>query len=263
MPRIYLLARPQFTGAHEALLRDILPPGEAIWHEREGVTPAERLVEFAGRVCYLSFGNAQSGRTNAEYIGNLLRNGHDSVLEHAAWTFALSGVSRAFTHQLVRHRIGFSFSQLSQQYHDETEAKFVRPAEIAGVPASLAIWERTVAQIQAAYRELAAELRRAEGEEPDREARRALRSAARSILPNATETVIVVTANARAVRHFLSLRGAIQGDSEMRSVSALLLDALRPEAPALFADFVTDYPEDGLPLVRRLAIDSAPSHPKK
>jgi thymidylate synthase (FAD) len=76
-----------------------------------------------------------------------------------------------------------------------------------------------------------------------------LRSAARSVLPNASETVIVATINARALRHFLKVRGGIVGDAEMRSVSAALLETLRPEGPALFFDFQVEYPEDGLPLV--------------
>ena len=78
---------------------------------------------------------------------------------------------------------------------------------------------------------------------------RALRSAARSVLPNATETTIVVTANARALRHFFKLRGGIVGDAEMRCVSAALLDMIRPEAPALFSDFSVEDRPDGLPLV--------------
>ena len=252
MARVYLLARPLFTDAYRALLQDALPPEEARWAEDEGITPAERLVEFAGRVCYMSFGSAQSGRTNAEYIRNLIRNGHESVLEHAGWTFALAGVSRAFTHQLVRHRPGFSYSQLSQQYHDEIGARFVRPVELDASPAAAETWERTIAQAQEAYRKLIAELSMAGPASLGREARRALRSAARSILPNAIESIIVVTANARAIRHFLSVRGGVLGDSEMRTVSAALLDALRPEAPALFADFIVEYPQDGLPLVRRV-----------
>lgn len=251
MPRVYLLARPLFTDAHLEFLRDSLPPEEAHWLEDDGVTPADRLVEFAGRVCYMSFGRAQSERTNADYIRNLIRNGHESVLEHAVWTFALAGVSRAFTHQFVRHRVGFSYSQLSQQYHDESAARFVRPVELDAHPTAVAIWEHAIAETQEAYTKLVANL---QGTKMGREARRALRSAARSVLPNATESIVVTTANARAIRHFLKVRGAIVGDSEMRAVSAALIDALRPEAPALFADFIVEYPGDGLPLVRNIAV---------
>lgn len=86
------------------------------------------------------------------------------------------------------------------------------------------------------------------------ETRRALRSAARSVLPNALESIIVVTANARAIRHFLKVRGGIEGDPEMRLVAAALLDTLRPEAPALFADFVMSDPGDNLPLISQVSL---------
>jgi thymidylate synthase (FAD) len=84
----------------------------------------------------------------------------------------------------------------------------------------------------------------------DREKRRALRSAARSVLPNATATVIVVTANARAIRHFLKVRGQIEGDAEMREVCAALLQAVGPDAPAIFGDFVVEKLADDTPIVR-------------
>jgi thymidylate synthase (FAD) len=86
------------------------------------------------------------------------------------------------------------------------------------------------------------------------ETRRALRSAARSVLPNAIESIVVATANARAIRHFLKLRGGIEGDPEMRLVAATLLNTLRPEGPALFADFLVSYPDDNLPLVSQVPL---------
>src|SRR5208282_5230463 len=125
-PRAYVLARPCFDQAYESFLGDYLPAEQATWRETMCATAAERVVEFAGRVCYMSFGPRQSDKSNRDYIHNLIRNGHESVLEHAVWTIAVCGISRAFSHQLVRHRVGFGFSQLSQQYHDESEARFVR-----------------------------------------------------------------------------------------------------------------------------------------
>src|SRR5690606_12172995 len=91
-------------------------------------TDAEALIEFAGRGCYQSWGNP-SGKTNREYVQHLCRQGHFSVLEHANITVAIRGVSRAFTHELVRHR-HFSYSQLSQRFVDESEARFVIPPAI-------------------------------------------------------------------------------------------------------------------------------------
>src|SRR5689334_13364185 len=116
-PHVYLISSPRFKIAE---FNRFLAAERLQWKRTPHSAPAEELVEVSGRICYLSFGALQSPRSNREYIQNLIDREHESVLEHASWTFLLTGVSRAFTHQLVRHRVGFSFSQLSQQYHDET-----------------------------------------------------------------------------------------------------------------------------------------------
>jgi thymidylate synthase (FAD) len=257
-PRIYLIGRPTFDPRYQDFLNDFLATEDASWKTTNTATPAERLVEFAGRVCYMSFGSRQSARTNAEYISNLILNGHESVLEHAVWSFVISGISRSFTHQLVRHRVGFSFSQLSQQYHDESEARFVRPVQLNAVPEAAAIWDKAIGETRTAYIKVLRMLETAShalSGQSRREAMRALRSVARSVLPNATETAIVVTANARALRHFFKIRGDIVGDVEMRCVAATLLELLRPEGPALFSDFRVEQFADGLPLVSHRPIE--------
>lgn len=248
--KIYLIGRPSFdVEAFFAFLRN----QDLTWNRTRGVTEAEEIVEVCGRICYMSFGRQQSPRGNGEYIQNLIRQGHESVLEHVAWTFLLAGVSRAFTHQLVRHRTGFSFSQLSQQYHDEREADFVQPPELAQFPEALAAWQSAMFAAKRAYRTIQDSLQNIEAEPQWRslkkEARRAIRSAARSVLPNATESKIMVTANARALRHFLRVRGSIPGDLEMRQVAAELLRHLAEEAPSLFTDFSKEYMTDGTPIV--------------
>lgn len=170
------------------------------------------------------------------------------------WTFLIAGVSRAFTHQLVRHRPGFAYSQLSQQYHNETDATFVQPAHLEHLPRALELWKKTVEASKSAYTEILSALseeKESEAQFLPKELRRAIRSAARSVLPNATETKIVVTANARALRHFLTVRGAILGDVEMRLVSSALFSILNREAPSLFSDFKSIVYEDGLPIVNR------------
>ncbi len=250
--RLFILARPQFDSGYREFLDEYLPDGSAAWRETPRATAAERVVEFAGRVCYMSFGPRQSAKSNREYIHNLIRNGHESVLEHAVWTIAMCGISRAFSHQLVRHRVGFAFSQLSQQYHDESESRFVRPAGIDQAPAAAKTWTRAIEAAQTSYREILSALdQAAAAAEPGArsELTRALRSAARSVLPNARETALVATVNARALRNFLKVRGAIVGDAEMRCVAAALLELVRPEGPALFEDFTTETLPDGLPFV--------------
>lgn len=248
--RIYLVARPHLDlGALSAFLE-----GEGTtWRRTPETSDPEGIVELAGRVCYMSFGDNQSRRTNHEYIQNLLMMGHESVLEHAAWTFLLSGVSRAFTHQLVRHRVGFAFSQLSQQYHDESETEVVEPAHLRESPEAWQAWSRATQAAKEAYKTITRSLQQLEQNSHRglrrKELQRAIRSAARSVLPNAAETKIVVTANARAIRHFMKVRGTIPGDTEMREVACGILKLLKVEAPALFSDFDIETLPDGLPIV--------------
>lgn len=248
--RVYLVGRSHFEV--DAFL-SFLYHQETSWKRSADATEAEEIVEVCGRLCYMSFGEAQSPRSNAEYIRRLILMGHESVLEHVDWTFLLTGVSRAFTHQLVRHRVGFAFSQLSQQYHDEKDAEFVEPSHLKEFPSALTAWRHAMQTAKEAYRTIAKSLQQLEAA-PDlalqqKELKRAIRSAARSVLPNATATKIMITANARALRHFLKVRGAIPGDEEMRRVAAALLTHLQIEAPSLFFDFAIDTLPDGSPIV--------------
>ena len=219
-PRLYILLRPSFEieAANQFLADRSLS-----WADSPGASAAERLVEFCGRVCYMSFRNDTNTirHPNDSYIRNLIASGHGSVLEHISWSFLIDGVSRAFTHQLVRHRVGFAFSQLSQQYHDESEVGFVPPA---GLPSDAQkAWNDATEALRVAYRSLM------DSAPPNnlskREALRHRRSAARSLLPNSTETAIAVTANARALRHFFEVRGTIEGDYEMRAVALCTLSS--------------------------------------
>jgi thymidylate synthase (FAD) len=225
------------------------------WHRTTGATEAEEIVEVSGRVCYLSFGERQAPRSNGDYIRNLITQGHESVLEHVSWTFLLRGVSRGFTHQLVRHRIGFAFSQLSQQYHEETAATFVEPAHLQKSARAMQAWQNAMSVSRESYKVILDSLNQLNGSPgldlQQKEFKRAVRSAARSVLPNATETKIVVTANARALRHFFGVRGSIPGDLEMREVAAGLFKLVEDEAPSLFADFTLGALPDGSPILTR------------
>lgn len=247
MPSLYVLARPRFTSEYQRFLA----AHDEIWLETSA-TDAERLIEFAGRICYMSFGQRQSPRDNTTYIRHLIDQGHDSVLEHANWTFLLDGISRSFTHQLVRHRIGFSFSQLSQQYYDHSNAEFLPPPGIEQSPAALTAWRAATEAARQAYRLIEAQLRSdVKHASAGREWLRALRSAARSVLPNATATKIVVTANGRSLRHFLVLRGSTEGDLEMRQVAGLIYAMLLQEAPVLVRDFENSAGQNEIPLIVR------------
>lgn len=249
MINLYKISSPSFNQTE---FNRFLTAEGCNWLQTEGASEAEDIVEASGRLCYMSFGTKQSPKDNNSYIRHLISQGHESVLEHVNWTFVLTGISRAFTHQLVRHRVGFSYSQLSQQYHDESDATFVLPKHISEDEEASAIWKRAISATHNTYRELLALLDKKESDStalPEREKLRLLRSEARSVLPNATETKIAITVNARALRHFLEVRGAIEGDIECREVSAALLEAVRPDAPSIFEDFEVHNWSDNLPIV--------------
>jgi len=231
-PRVYLVGRQQVDAA---ALQAFLDDHHAVW-ETDTERGAELLCEAAGRVCYMSFGKGR--KTNAEYLANIIESAHGSVLEHAVWNFVITGVSRSFTHELVRHRAGFGYSQLSQRYVDETTADFVEPGCIAEDPELHQIWRAAIEQSHQAYCRLVEGLARTFAREPDPTLRRKLaRQAARSVLPNATETKIFVTGNARALRHFIELRGSEHADVEIRKVAVAVLRILQAESPSLFGDY--------------------------
>jgi thymidylate synthase (FAD) len=164
--------------------------------------------------------------------------GHGSVLEHAVWNFVFAGVSRSLTHELIRHRAGMGYSQLSQRYVDESVAEYVEPDVIAADPAMHAAWLEAVGQAHRAYVKLVEMLAERFKDEPDRTQRRKLaRQAARSVLPNATETKIFVTANARALRHFIEMRASRHAEVEVRKLAIKVLEVMKVEAPNLFGDY--------------------------
>lgn len=242
-PKLYLLSRPAIDFD---VLEEFISDRNLSWLPTVGASDSEHLVEIGGRICYMSFTNDQSKirYPNQNYIANLVAKGHESVLEHAAWTFIIDRVSRAFSHQLVRHRVGFAFSQLSQQYHDERGAEFLIPVGLSA--AGMKHWDQAIAHAREAYKKILTKLDADEG--VSFEEKRKLRSAARSVLPNATMTTLVVTANARAIRHFIIMRGAVIGDIEMRLVSAELLKLVKADSPGLFYDLETKKHEDGWPI---------------
>lgn len=231
-PAVYLIGRQSID---EAEVERFLGEHEITWSTDTEVV-AERLCELGGRVCYMSFGKGR--KTNAEYLGNIIEVGHGSVLEHAVWNLLFCGVSRSFTHELIRHRAGFGYSQLSQRYVDESTADFVEPGCVADDPALHAIWLEAVRRSHEAYCRLVQGLERRFAGEPSGTLRRKLaRQAARSVLPNATETKIFVTANARALRHFIELRANEHAEVEIRKAAVQVLRLMQREAPNLFGDY--------------------------
>jgi thymidylate synthase (FAD) len=225
-PKLTLLSRPVFTEPSHL-------PVEWLGESTDG----ERLAEFAGRLCYMSQKNPAK-RNTRDYLENIKKQGHGSVLEHANYSILLEGVSRSLTHELVRHRAGFAYSQLSQRYVDESDAHFVVPPAIIGDDALEDAWRGQIESALASYVSLVEQLMDRYAWVADRVHRRKMaREAARGVLPNSTETKIVVTANARAWRTMLELRSSEGAELEIRRCAVALIRLLQQEAPGFFADF--------------------------
>jgi thymidylate synthase (FAD) len=242
-PKVYLVGR---QTVDDAGLTSFLEDHEVHRWSTDTEEAGEKLIEVAGRVCYMSFARPRPGGNRA-YISHILEVGHGSVLEHAVFNLIITGVSRSFTHELIRHRAGFGYSQLSQRFVDESTCAFVEPDAIAEDPELHRVWLETVQASQRAYRTLADGLAAKFSRIEDRTLRRKkAREAARSVLPNATETKIFVTANARALRHFIEMRGDAAADVEIRKVAVMVLQILQAESPNLFGDYaLIDLPEGG------------------
>lgn len=232
-PQVKLIAWTQFEA-----------PDDIGWStDADG---GQALAEFAGRACYQSWKKPNPATaTNAGYLAHILEVGHLSVLEHSSVSFYFTGVSRSLTHELIRHR-HFSYSQLSQRYVPERDAAMVEPTVIADDPE---LHKRFVEAAEAsvrAYTELLEGLEQRFTDEPNATLRRKrARQAARAVLPNATETRIVVTGNYRAWRHFIGMRATEHADVEIRELAVECLRQLQGVAPSVFNDFVISSLPDG------------------
>ena len=187
----------------------------------------ERTVALAARLCYspADIDELQKKVSSADirnFLEKIMSLGHQSVLEHASFTFGIEGISRVTTHQLVRHRIA-SFSQQSQRYVSHTERfTAVVPPTIAERPDVLARFEAQLAAVHRAYAEMV------EAGIPAEDAR--------YILPNAAETKILVTMNARELRHFFELRCCERAQWEIQAMAVEMLKLVRTVAPVIFRD---------------------------
>jgi thymidylate synthase (FAD) len=232
-PTVYLVGR-QVVDEHAV---DQFLADHGVTWETDTEVAGEHLAEMAGRVCYMSFAKPRPGG-NSVYLEHIKEVGHGSVLEHAAWNFIFTGVSRSLTHELVRHRAGMGYSQLSQRYVDESIAEYVEPDCIANDAELHSLWLDAIAHAHRSYVKLVEGLTNKFKDEPDRTLRRKLaRQAARSVLPNATETKIFVTANARALRHFIEMRASRHAETEIRLLAVQVLRIMQQEAPNLFSDY--------------------------
>lgn len=222
--------------AHTSLVRpamtDHAPKMDGDWVS----TDADLLAEFAGRSCYQSFHKPNpKTAANQDYLKNILDQGHFSVLEHASATFYVTGVSRALTHELIRHR-HLSYSELSQRFVNMEDAEMVIPPAIIEHEPVFSLTDiQDLSDVAAnSYHNIVRRL--TDKGLPRKQAR----EAARAVMPNATETRIVVTGNMRAWRDMLHKRYSVHADAEIREFAAEILRQLREIAPGTFQDFPSE-----------------------
>jgi thymidylate synthase (FAD) len=189
----------------------------AVTRYLQGNGSPEELLEHAGRVCYRSESRGNPGR----FLRARIREGHESLIEHASATFEIGGLSRATSHQLVRHRLA-SFSQESQRYVEWSDPEWVLPPAIADDPEAQAVWDQFSGQVQAAYQAL----RELKVRKED----------ARFVLPNAAATRIVMTMNFRELLHLFRLRISPEAQWEIRDLCVAMLELVCPHAPNVFGD---------------------------
>ena len=249
------------TQIQESFIDPLFPSLEAedSYFADKPIAPGEddgaQLAKFAGQLCYLSFGAQRTRNAQAaQYLEHIKASGHGSVLEHVNYSLLLWGVSRAFTHELVRHRAGFGFSQVSQRYVAGKHVRFVESPAHSFYPELHVAFEAWIDLCAAQYEHRERVLLRVSGIDPAKattEQRKAVRQEARRCLPNETEAPVLVTGNLRAWRHLIEQRASRFADAEICAAAYLCFEKLRAHEPMLWADYAVEtVRDDGLPTVQ-------------
>jgi thymidylate synthase (FAD) len=240
----------------------------------------EELIKFMGQACYLSLGRERSYNKDAKrYFDNIKGSGHGSVTEHANFSFFIWGIDRSVTHELVRHRAGTAFSQVSQRYVDGTKLRFVERPEYQADRVELIesgkvdreFFDREIGLIHSQFEKSIDSAKRDYDLRADRleilrnighpmlqggsrtEARKQVNQAARECLPNCTEAPIGVTLNVRSARHICEMRANQAADIQIRELFMKIYRCLLYVSPILF----DDYTVKELPTSRTEALETA------
>jgi thymidylate synthase (FAD) len=184
----------------------------------------EELLEHAGRICYRSESRGEPGK----FISARVQEGHESIIEHASASFEISGISRACSHQLVRHRLA-SYSQESQRYVDMSHPEWALPPDLLANEEALAVWHDFAEEVRETYEALRECGLRKED--------------ARFVLPNAAATRIIVTMNFRELLHFFRIRISRAAQWEIRDLGVRMLELAHPHAPSVFGDLRSELRE--------------------
>lgn len=260
-PGIVVLARPRVNMSGLAGFLDGFDSAlnfSAYVDDPTKLPDGAQLCKVAGQTCYMSFGMKRTMNTQAKrYFDNLKSSGHGSVLEHANFSLLLYGVSRSVTHELVRHRAGFAFSQTSQRYVSGRVLRFVERPEYRTDEQLHVQFLRRIDRAAEEYSALTSRLLEMQqsgasilSAEERTDLRKKVQQCARSVLPNETEAPIVVTANARAWRHFIEMRADAHAEIEIRELAVRVFLCLQRTDPVLFDDYTIEQLPDGTHTVK-------------
>lgn len=253
-PGVWVLAVPRFIDHPQYLLP-------------EGGEPSERLITHGGKGCYDSYG--RDGRSIREHISGIISSRHGSVLEHANISIFLTGISRGCSHEIVRHRAGFAYSQRSTRYTREDDASFIldpfyaelEERDIPGTPfvslnmdeaALLNTFKMQCKSALDTYGRTSDLLMEMAPKEMNGVARRKwARGKARQLLPHALETRMTMTGNLRAWRFFFEERSGAGAEPEIRRLAMHIFNAISEHAPLVFADMMESQTiVDGFPVFK-------------
>jgi thymidylate synthase (FAD) len=238
-PKVFLVGE---TRAHSEGVRAYLERVGASTWVTDSPTDAEGLIEMYGRGCYRSFApglnpNVTKVREgNKTYLANIISQQHGSVFEHVVANFVFLHVSRVFTHELVRHRVGTAISQESLRYVRLDDLDFWMPPEIASNDKARAIFEEAVAASERWQSDLAEALE-LDGPNVPFDYKKQMTSAMRRIAPEGLATMIGWSANFRTLRHVIALRTSPHAEHEIRVVFAEVAEIAIKRWPNAFGDF--------------------------
>lgn len=256
VPGVVLIAKPRVELAGVKNFLEGFDPGlnfADYLDDPTALSSGAQLCKIAGQTCYASFSPKRTQNREAErYFKNIMESGHGSVLEHANYSFLLYGLSRSLTHELIRHRAGFGFSQLSQRYVSGRVLRFVERPEFQDGGKFHQMFLARIDRAYGEYHQLADALLAEQEQgvailsaEAKTDLRKKVNQAARGLLPNETETIMVITGNVRAWRHVIEMRASDHSELEIRALAVRLFLCLQQVEPILFGDYQLHELPDG------------------
>lgn len=260
-PGIVMIAQPKVKIENSKnFLNSYQNEFEEYLNDPDKLTPGTQLIKFSAQLCYMSFGPKRTWNKDADrYFENIMSSGHGSVLEHSYYSFLIYGISRSLTHELIRHRAGFAYSQQSQRYVSGNLIRFVERPEFQKDEKLHRLFEERIDRIKIEYEkiynllkdnqeklEILKQSNKADEKFAKTELRKKINQTARSVFNNETEAPIVVTANIRAWRHTIEMRANNHAETEIRELFFRIFLCLALTEPILFKDYQIIKYEDGL-----------------